>query len=105
MSEQDELKCPHPPEERKEGLRRLGDREVRIQECGLCGRILVDPADGERALSERGPEGAPVLDARSVVLALLGMATLWMAVFADMGASLLVILNGMRLLRGDSTRG
>ena len=34
-----------------------------------------------------------------MVLALLGAATLWMAVFADMGASLLVIFNGMRLLR------
>lgn len=32
-------------------------------------------------------------------LALLGKATLWMAVFADTGVSLLVILNGMRLLR------
>jgi len=32
-------------------------------------------------------------------LALPGLATLWMAVFADMGASLLVTLNGMRLLR------
>jgi len=27
------------------------------------------------------------------------MATLWLAVFADMGASLLVTLNGMRLMR------
>jgi len=27
------------------------------------------------------------------------MATLWMAVVADMGASLLVIFNGMRALR------
>ncbi len=34
-----------------------------------------------------------------MALALAGTATLWMAVFADMGASLLVILNGMRLLR------
>jgi Cd2+/Zn2+-exporting ATPase len=34
-----------------------------------------------------------------LALALAGMATLWMAVFADVGASLLVILNGMRLLR------
>jgi Cd2+/Zn2+-exporting ATPase len=34
-----------------------------------------------------------------LVLALLGMATLWMAVFADVGASLLVTLNGMRLLQ------
>jgi Cd2+/Zn2+-exporting ATPase len=32
-------------------------------------------------------------------LALAGVATLWMAVFADMGASLIVTLNGMRLLR------
>lgn len=34
-----------------------------------------------------------------MALALPGLATLWMAVFADMGASLLVTLNGMRLLR------
>ncbi|MFZ4875882.1 heavy metal translocating P-type ATPase [Janthinobacterium sp. Mn2066] len=32
-------------------------------------------------------------------LALAGMATLWMAVFADVGASLLVVANGLRLLR------
>lgn len=34
-----------------------------------------------------------------LVLAVLGYANLWMAVFADTGVSLLVILNGMRLLR------
>jgi Zn2+/Cd2+-exporting ATPase len=34
-----------------------------------------------------------------LALAVLGMATMWMAVFADMGTSLLVTLNGMRLLR------
>ena len=33
------------------------------------------------------------------VLALMGLATLWMAVFADMGASLIVVFNGLRLLR------
>jgi len=33
-----------------------------------------------------------------LALALAGAATLWMAVFADMGASLLVTLNGMRVL-------
>jgi len=32
-------------------------------------------------------------------LALMGQATLWMAVAADMGASLLVVANGLRLLR------
>ncbi|MBI5706431.1 MAG: cadmium-translocating P-type ATPase [Armatimonadetes bacterium] len=32
-------------------------------------------------------------------LAFFGVATLWMAVFADMGASLIVVGNGLRLLR------
>ncbi|HAT2069985.1 TPA: heavy metal translocating P-type ATPase [Legionella pneumophila] len=32
------------------------------------------------------------------ILALVGYATLWMAVFADMGASLIVVANGLRLL-------
>lgn len=35
-----------------------------------------------------------------IVLAVSGLATLWMAIAADMGASLLVIGNGLRLLRG-----
>jgi Cd2+/Zn2+-exporting ATPase len=34
-----------------------------------------------------------------IVLALIGWATLWMAVAADMGASLAVIINGLRTLR------
>jgi len=33
------------------------------------------------------------------VLALFGQATLWMAVFADMGASLIVVFNGLRALK------
>ena len=39
--------------------------------------------------------------AKGVFLALggLGLATLWMAVFADMGISIIVILNGLRLYR------
>lgn len=32
-------------------------------------------------------------------LAIAGEATLWMAVFADMGGSLVVVFNGLRLLR------
>jgi Cd2+/Zn2+-exporting ATPase len=36
-----------------------------------------------------------------LVLGILGLATLWMAVVADMGASLLVIANGLRLLRTE----
>ncbi|MEL0167219.1 MAG: heavy metal translocating P-type ATPase [Pseudomonadaceae bacterium] len=34
-----------------------------------------------------------------VALTLMGAATMWMAVFADMGVSLLVVFNGLRLLR------
>ncbi|UJR53033.1 heavy metal translocating P-type ATPase [Dickeya zeae MS1] len=34
-----------------------------------------------------------------LTLTLLGMGTMWMAVFADVGASLLVVGNGLRLLR------
>jgi len=38
-----------------------------------------------------------------LVLAVFGNASMWMAVFADMGASLLVVLNGLRLLRARSS--
>ncbi|MDO9596152.1 MAG: heavy metal translocating P-type ATPase [Azoarcus sp.] len=34
-----------------------------------------------------------------LLLTVSGQATMWMAVFADMGASLLVVANGLRLLR------
>jgi len=34
-----------------------------------------------------------------MALTMAGMATLWMAIAADTGASLLVIFNGLRLLR------
>lgn len=34
-----------------------------------------------------------------MVLAIAGIATMWMAVFADMGATLLVVANGLRMLR------
>jgi Cd2+/Zn2+-exporting ATPase len=36
-----------------------------------------------------------------VALTLPGLTTLWLAVFADMGMSLLVTFNGMRLLGSD----
>jgi Cd2+/Zn2+-exporting ATPase len=34
-----------------------------------------------------------------LVLTLTGAGTMWMAVFADVGASLLVVANGLRLVR------
>jgi Cd2+/Zn2+-exporting ATPase len=39
------------------------------------------------------------IKAAFMVLALFGSATMWMAVFADMGATLLVVANGARLLK------
>ena len=42
---------------------------------------------------------ALAVKAAFVTLAALGLATLWMAIAADMGASLLVVANGLRLLR------
>lgn len=36
-----------------------------------------------------------------LVLAVFGNATMWMAVFADMGASLIVVLNGLRMLKSS----
>ena len=42
---------------------------------------------------------ALVVKALFLAATLLGVATLWMAVFADTGAALIVIANGMRLLR------
>jgi len=41
------------------------------------------------------------LKAAVLALGIVGLATLWMAVAADMGASLLVIANGLRLLRAE----
>ena len=42
-----------------------------------------------------------VMKAAFVALAVAGMATLWMAVVADTGASVIVIANALRLLRAD----
>ena len=41
-----------------------------------------------------------------VILTFAGIATLWGAIAADVGASLLVVVNGLRLLHaGDATGG
>ena len=42
---------------------------------------------------------ALVIKAIFLVVTFLGLATMWMAVFADMGVALLVVFNGLRLLR------
>jgi len=45
------------------------------------------------------------LKAAFVVLTFAGMASLWAAIAADTGASLLVVLNGLRLLKGSKIAG
>ena len=44
------------------------------------------------------------IKAMFLVLAVFGNASMWMAVFADMGASLLVVVNGLRLLKAGVQR-
>jgi Cd2+/Zn2+-exporting ATPase len=41
------------------------------------------------------------MKAAFVVAAVAGVATLWMAIVADTGASVIVIANALRLLRAD----
>ena len=50
--------------------------------------------------------GAPHLveAVRFLILAMFGQVTMWMAVFADVGASLLVVANGLRMLRPQKAR-
>jgi len=40
-----------------------------------------------------------LIKALALLLIIPGMLTLWMAIFADMGATLIVMLNGLRLMR------
>jgi Cd2+/Zn2+-exporting ATPase len=42
-----------------------------------------------------------VLKAAFVIAAVAGVATLWMAIVADSGASVIVVANALRLLRTD----
>ena len=44
------------------------------------------------------------INAAFLVLTMTGLGTMWMAVFADVGASLLVCGNGFRMMRVNSTR-
>ena len=44
------------------------------------------------------------IKAAFMVLALTGSSTMWMAVFADMGTTLIVVANGMRLIQGVPTQ-
>ena len=64
--------CRHPEADREVRTRVLRGRSVRVEVCTRCGREVVHPEDAYRVLEERGSEGAPRLDARSLALALFG---------------------------------
>ncbi|NUM54270.1 MAG: heavy metal translocating P-type ATPase [Candidatus Hydrogenedentes bacterium] len=61
---------------------------------------LIGHARRARATIRQNIVFALGVKAAFLALALAGVATLWMAIAADMGASLVVIFNSLRLLRG-----
>jgi len=62
---------------------------------------LVDHSRRVLRIIKQNVSFALGLKALFILLALFGLATLWMAIAADMGASLLVIFNGLRALGGS----
>ena len=46
-------------------------------------------------------QGARIAVAAVAAVLIAGFATMWMAIAADVGASLLVIANGMRMIERD----
>jgi len=61
---------------------------------------LFDLARKVRLITHENIGFAIAIKAAFIILAAVGSATMWMAVFADMGASLIVIANALRLLSG-----
>ena len=61
----------------------------------MCRQLMEPQSSTRRALG---------IKAVFFVLAGFGSATMWMAVFADKGARLLVVFNGLRLLNGVARR-
>jgi Cd2+/Zn2+-exporting ATPase len=60
--------------------------------------FLLGHARRTAAIIQQNVVLALALKGAFLTLAFLGWATLWMAVLADMGATLLVTFNGLRLL-------
>lgn len=61
--------------------------------------LFIELSRATRRILVQNISAALFIKAAFFGLALAGFATLWMAVFADVGASLLVVFNGLRLLR------
>ena len=60
---------------------------------------LIDLSKQTRTVLSQNIALALSIKAAFLALAVFGSATMWMAVFADMGASLIVVANSLRLLR------
>jgi len=86
-------------------LRELGGALVLMQDDLRKLPFVVDHARRARRVIIENITVA--LGAKAIFLAFMafGAATLWMAVAADMGASLLVTFNGLRMLRPAGVRG
>ena len=67
-------------------------------DLGLLPRLIVLGRAARRTIAQNIALSL-VVKAAVLALALAGYGSLWAAVAADMGASLLVIGNGMRLLK------
>ena len=81
------------------------DAALETADIALMGDDLERGAGADRPVPAQRPGHPPehrrvrAVKAVFLVLAPLGLVTLWMAVFADMGTSLAVIANGLRLQR------
>jgi Cd2+/Zn2+-exporting ATPase len=72
--------------------------------AGDLRKILSAVVTGRRMVSvvRQNVVASLAIKAAFLGLAVAGYATLWMAVLADMGTTLMVIFNGLRLLRAPS---
>lgn len=65
--------CDHPLSARERGTRVIDGVSVRVEICGKCHLVMVNPSDAANLLGVKGPRSAPRLKgARDVILALLG---------------------------------
>lgn len=82
------------------------DVALETADVGLMGDDLMNLARAVKisrktvAIVKENVGFAVAVKALFLILAMTGLATLWMAVGADMGASLIVIANGLRARRG-----
>ena len=63
---------------------------IRVGMRGIAGGAIPSPKGGDRRFCVKG---------LVLILAAFGTATMWEAVFADVGVSVIAILNAMRALK------